>query len=389
MTVLGVFQPWKSQELSPHGSDRTDYAARTAMETESEEQHGGSADDESAAAAEAVLKEMSTSGKQQPNLSSTAREPSNSSKSIVGPIKRFRNLCGAVINNTRVQILIILLIAVNAIMMGIATFPFVKDNPQVNHKFEVTDQVFLIIFTVELFMQFVYRGFHLFLDGWLVFDFVIILMSWSFSEVQIIRAFRIFRAFRLITRVKVLQNLIVALFGVVPRMAAIGLLLLLIFFIFAILMTSMWKDLWFDGDTSQDYFSRLDATFFTLFQIMTLDEWAGIAREVMVVQHWAWLPIITFVIITAFVVINLIIAVICDAISALHADQKAMIHGQRSTDMGEEESMVDPDDLDIKKQLQTLEQQIEELSRMQEQTMHSLQYLTRHLQAKKIMKKSK
>ena len=51
MTVLDVFQPWKSQELSPHGSDRTDYAAWMALGTESEEQHGRSAANESAATA--------------------------------------------------------------------------------------------------------------------------------------------------------------------------------------------------------------------------------------------------------------------------------------------------------------------------------------------------
>ena len=40
------------------------------------------------------------------------------------------------------------------------------------------------------------------------FDLVIITLSWGFSQVQIIRAFRIFRAFRLITRIKVLKNLV-------------------------------------------------------------------------------------------------------------------------------------------------------------------------------------
>lgn len=266
-------------------------------------------------------------------------------------------------------------------MLGVGTYPFVKDNPDRARKFDTTDQVFLILFTVELAMQFIYRGFHLFTDGWLIFDFIIIVMSWSFSELQIVRAFRIFRAFRLITRVKVLQNLVTALFSVVPRIGAITLLLFLIFFIFAILMTSLWKNL----PLETGYFARLDATFFTLFQILTLDEWAGIAREVMAIQSWAWLPIIAFVIITAFIVINLIIAVICDAISALHASQKAMLHGSNNDEEDEEDPEEELDEIDLKKQLQTLEQQVEELARMQNQTMHSLQYLTRHLQSKKMV----
>lgn len=385
MTVLDMLQtPWRSTDAqpapSPYGSEETD--PRTTAETESDEgknQTRQSADDGSVVEVEAVLKET----KQLRSNKQTPSSPPSCVAKTKNKIHNVRQLSGKIVNDTRSQFVIILLIAINAIMLGIATYPFVKDNPQTSHRFEVTDMVFLIIFTVELGMQFIYRGFHLFLDGWLIFDFVIIVTSWSFSEVQIIRAFRIFRAFRLVTRVKVLQNLVTALFSVVPRMGAIGLLLILIFFIFAILMTSMWKDLYENGETEQDYFSRLDATLFTLFQVMTLDEWAGITRQVMAVQSWAWFPMITFVVITAFIVINLIIAVICDAIAALHADQKAMIHGERF-DEHDDDGIDEPPDVDVKKQLQSLEQQVEELSRMQEQTMHSLQYLTRHLQAKKI-----
>lgn len=53
--------------------------------------------------------------------------------------------------------------------MGIATFDFVTENKSVDQAFETTDKVFLIIFTVELCMQFVFRVSPLFvrvsLDG--------------------------------------------------------------------------------------------------------------------------------------------------------------------------------------------------------------------------------
>ena len=45
---------------------------------------------------------------------------------------------------------IIVLIAVNALMMGIGTFDFVEDNQKVNDTFELVDQIFLIIFTIEV-----------------------------------------------------------------------------------------------------------------------------------------------------------------------------------------------------------------------------------------------
>jgi hypothetical protein len=84
-------------------------------------------------------------------------------------------------------------------------------------------------------------------------------------------------------------------------MCAIGILLFLVSYIFAVMFTQLFKNLYAEGLTSEDYFSRMDYTFFTLFQIMTLDSWADIAREVMAVYSWAWLPFISFVIITGFI----------------------------------------------------------------------------------------
>ena len=203
--------------------------------------------------------------------------------SLKSDIHQFREICGAMVNHEMVQNGIITLIAINAAMMGIGTFPFVKGDPEINAAFTLVDKIFLSIFTAELGMQTIYLGFRLFLDGWLVFDFLIIVISWSFDTIGFIRAFRVFRALRLITRVKVMKNLVLALLNVLPRMGAIGLLLLLISYIFAVMLTQLFKDLSLDGFTDFDYFGRLDKTFFTLFQLMTLDGWSSIARQVIAV----------------------------------------------------------------------------------------------------------
>jgi hypothetical protein len=129
-------------------------------------------------------------------------------ESVVIMFQSARLICGKFVNHPKVQLLIVLLIAINAIMMGLATFDFVKNDLTVSRSFEITDLVFLVIFTIELAMQFFYHGWRLFTNGWLCFDFVIITMSWAFAEFQIIRAFRAFRALRLISRIKVLQNLV-------------------------------------------------------------------------------------------------------------------------------------------------------------------------------------
>lgn len=118
-----------------------------------------------------------------------------------------------------------------------------------------------------------------------------------------------------------MKNLVEALFNVMPRMFAIGCLLCLIFYIYGVMFTVMFKDLYDDGYLDQDYFSRLDKTFFTLFQLMTTDSWSYITKQVMVVYPYAWLPFITFILLSSFVVLNLVIAVICNAVSELQRNE--------------------------------------------------------------------
>jgi TolA-binding protein len=121
---------------------------------------------------------------------------------------------------------------------------------------------------------------------------------------------------------------------------------------------------------------------------MTLDAWADIAREVMLVYPWAWLPFIVFVIVTGFVVVNLMIAVICDSIAALHDDEKAKLHGMYNdlSERNSEEEMHPALAGGIQEQLDSLEDQVDGLSRMQEETIMALETLTHRLQIQRTEK---
>jgi len=304
--------------------------------------------------------------------------------SEMGPVDRkdeiirdVRQKCGIWVNNDKVQITMVTFISINAIMMGLATFDFIKDNPVWDSTFETCDRVFLIIFTIELIMQGIYHGIRLFQDGWLVFDLIIISASWALNQLQIVRAFRVFRIFRLVTRVKLMKDLILALFSVMPRMAAIFLMLLLIFYIFAVMFTQLFED-----STDEDvnaYFGSLALSILTLFQVMTMDEWAEVLRldyQESVVIIWTFL--ILFVVISGFIVVNLIVAVICDAIGALDEKEKAKFHGQHN--QTDDESSKNPE---LREQLDTIEDQIMDLTRIQARTFHTLEFLSQQLRNQK------
>ncbi|KAL7570226.1 hypothetical protein ACA910_020651 [Epithemia clementina (nom. ined.)] len=240
---------------------------------------------------------------------------------------KIRLICGKIVENPHVQLGIILLIVVNAVFMGIGTFDFVTDNPDVEKGFNSLDKSFLVVFTIELVLQLIYRSFSYFTDSWLVFDFVIVVISWSLESLQVVRAFRIFRAFRLVTRIGPLRELIMAIGEVMPRMYAIAMLLLLIFYIFAVLFTELFRDV----HTEVNYFRSLDRSLFTCMELMTL-EWASVAREVMEQKSWAWAPFLAFISVTGFIVFNLIVAVVCDAVAVVDREVHAERLGDFETD---------------------------------------------------------
>ena len=67
-----------------------------------------------------------------------------------------------------------------------------------------------------------------------------------------------------------------------------------------------------------DYFSRLDKSIFTLIQIMTLDSWNKITRELIKVSPHSWIPLFTFILVADAIFLNLMVAIICGTIPLIH-----------------------------------------------------------------------
>lgn len=233
---------------------------------------------------------------------------------------KFRIFCGKTINNDAVQIAMIVIIIVNSLFMGVATFDFVTDDPEMLETFKTIDRYFLVVYTVELLMQFTYFGWRMIQDAWLAFDLIVVAISWVFDfydgggNLQIIRAFRIFRSFRLLTRIKVLRDLVAAIGQVIPRLIAVGTLLLLVFYIFSVLFTELFYEVEVEGGYP---FATLHDSLFTSVELMTL-EWGDFARTCMEFDPYlGWIPFVIFIFMSGFIVFNLIIAVICDAVSII------------------------------------------------------------------------
>lgn len=248
----------------------------------------------------------------------------NPAISFVQLLSCTQDACGILIENDQFQKIMIFMVVFNAFTLGIATSEFVTKNEKVLEFFDNLDQVFLILFTVEVLIYLIHYGpITYFSRKWLRFDFIITSLSWVFESFSIFRAFRVLKLLRLIPRIAELRDLVKVLVSVVPKIASILTVLSLVFYVFGVLFTKMFGYMHKNDLTQDDYFSSLPKTLFTLFQIMTLDGWIQITREIMETYKWASIPITIFILISSFVVVNMTIAVMCTAVGDLHR-QKAL-----------------------------------------------------------------
>jgi hypothetical protein len=225
-----------------------------------------------------------------------------------GPL---RTKCGRFVNHPLVEHFITFIIFCNTVLLVLSTFDFAKSGPTFQ-AFDIMDQSFLVIFTIESAMQLIYWDIKLIKNKWLLFDLVLVIASWAFQAFTVLRCLRILK---IASKFEALQRLITALLDVIPNITAIFSLLLLVFYIFAVMFTTLFKDL----ELSRDYFSRLDKTLFSLFQFMTMD-WQEAARECQQEIPWAPLLFVLFEIVSGFIVFNLIVAVLCEALGLLEKD---------------------------------------------------------------------
>ena len=224
----------------------------------------------------------------------------------------------AFINAPLTERCIIALICINAVTLGLETSDWTM--ARYGGLLLAIDSAILAVFVAEIVIRLVtdFKGFWR--DPWRIFDFIVVAIALlpATGPLSVLRAFRILRVLRLVTKLESMRRVIMGLLRALPGMGTIVMLLLLIFYIFAVISTKIF------GDAFPEWFGTIGASAYTLFQIMTLESWSmGIVRPVMEAFPFAWMLFIPFIITTAFAVLNLFIGVIVDAMQTEHeADAK-------------------------------------------------------------------
>ena len=228
-------------------------------------------------------------------------------ETIVEPASGLRGRVRAFIEQPRFDQAIIALIILNAITLGLETMPAVM--ARYGELLHLIDRVVLGIFVTELLLRmYVYRG-RFFHDPWRVFDFVIVAIALvpASGAFSVLRALRVLRVLRLVSMVPSMRGVVSALLTALPGMASIISLMALVLYVSAVMATKLF------GTIAPEFFGSLGGSMFTLFQIMTVEGWPDIARGVMAQSPYAWIFFVTYLLIATFMVLNLFIAVVVNA----------------------------------------------------------------------------
>ena len=217
------------------------------------------------------------------------------------------------------QRLLIILIVVNAIILGIETNKNIM--AVIGHELIMIDHVILWVFIAEIVVLISARGWHFFKDPWSIFDFLVVAIALvpATGSLSVLRALRVLRILRLINKIESMRRVVSALLGSLPGLGSVFGLVLIVFYVSGVIATNMY------AADFPERFGTLGMSFFTLFQVMTLEGWSEeIARPVMELYPSAWIFFLIFIFISTFIVINLFVAVIVDSINSIkhHEDKK-------------------------------------------------------------------
>jgi hypothetical protein len=209
--------------------------------------------------------------------------------------------------------------------------------------FEAFELFYNICFTIELvFNMYAHWWKPFWASNWNIFDVVVVTIGVvntiklplppAFSMLRMMRAFRVFRLFK---RVRSLNKIIVAIVHAIPGVANAFLILAIVMSIYAILAVEFYLELGADckqigGDARWltprgycagfEYFGTFSKSLYSFFQVLTGESWSeAVARPAIFFYYedpiraiGGGLFFVSYVLITAFVLTNVVVAVLLD-----------------------------------------------------------------------------
>ncbi|WP_339339159.1 ion transporter [uncultured Oceanicoccus sp.] len=229
--------------------------------------------------------------------------------------KSLQNTLLAIRSNKAFETFVVSVIIFSALVIGAKTYDM---SPTTLSIMAWLDYAITGFFLIEISIRFLAEPHKLrfFRNGWNVFDTLIVIISLvpiENSEMALVgRLVRIFRVLRMVSVVPELRILLNSLLTAMPQLGYVVLLMFIIFYIYgafgAILFANINPVLW--GDIS--------ISMLTLFRVMTFEDWTDIMYETMAVYPLSWAYFVSFIFLTAFAFLNMVIGIVVSVVEDEH-----------------------------------------------------------------------
>lgn len=264
--------------------------------------------------------------------------------------------CRSIADSGKFQSFILGVIVANAITLGVQTYDL---STGLQSTLSTLDDVFLGIFAVELAIRiaaFGARPHRFFRDGWNVFDFVVITAAFApglRENATLLRIVRLLRVVRIVTVLPDMRILIRAMARSIPPIVSLVLLTIMLMYVYAMVGWILF------AEEDPANWGDLGQALLSTFTMLTLENWPTLLDAGLAIHPWSWIFFISYVLIGAFLVINVLIAIIINSMEEVHA-------AEREADRLAALANVDdgmPDGITVAERLTLLRVAIDELER--------------------------
>jgi voltage-gated sodium channel len=224
-----------------------------------------------------------------------------------------------VVYSSQFELVIAFIILVNAVSLALLTMPEI--DPETRNTLSELDKFALYIYLVELIMRLVSYGkrpWEFFRQGWNVFDFTIVVLSFGIFTgetiiLRLLRIFRLIRIFRFLPEVRVLTSSVVKS---LPPLMSVGVLIFLALFIYGM------AGVYLFGEQLPDSWGNITLALTSLFILLTLENFPNYLEEAVAISSWALPFYLSYIFIVVFTVLNVLIGIVLNAMDEAREENK-------------------------------------------------------------------
>jgi voltage-gated sodium channel len=265
------------------------------------------------------------------------------------------------VDSQRFQMFISGVIVANAIVLGIETYQ-TPGTPSFERLAQL-NEVFYIIFLIELILRMVSyfpRPLNFFRSGWNIFDFIVIgaaLVPAIRAQAEVLRLLRLARIVRLLRFLPNARMLIATMGKALPSVLSMVVLVILILFIYGMVGFVLF------GEEIPKEWGNIGSAMMTLFILLTLENFPTYLDQAQEVSPFASVFFLSYVLIAAFVVLNLVLGIVVGSMEEAREEEEARL---RKEEEDEHTSLVELV-IGLRKQLDLVEAEIGDLARKSNQ----------------------